>query len=451
MRQPQSAHIRHSASSMFVAHFSFRLLRHRVGLLQMAVSVSSSSRLSLQTKRGEAIVAEAQASLLTCQDCLRTSQGDNPCPRRHAGKTLKFANSTQCLPCRNFMNTGLKHKTRSQIRAEIRKYPAKRIEYNKARSEHERLLEESPGKQVRNLSDKIYVPTWLQATEEIAQAKRKFVGAVWPPSALDREGIAYDMKDLEEFEGEDEKGVVRDSKHTPVSGCVQITQLHAKRAKRVREVGHSDSAMPGELGDKWAALATPTLKATVAKDGDNETVKISVEGAPARDDDDDSWDDLLPTFSFNPEVMDDPGDEGNQLAQTPRRKPKQEVGQPNLRIVSSLHSNNVGANIWLLVFHCVLVAFEMSSDDCTDCASERKTREHTRTLWKSGSCPTQNPCQVKTKNPKAGNNKKNNSSEGVAAEAASPTELRALAISAIIRVCLEASLPIGSAPHDRAT
>ena len=56
----------------------------------------------------------------SCVLCLGTRQSPNPCPNRHKGTCLRFANATQCLPCRNYLNGPLKGKTCKVIKAELK-------------------------------------------------------------------------------------------------------------------------------------------------------------------------------------------------------------------------------------------------------------------------------------------------------------------------------------------
>ena len=44
------------------------------------------------------------AAVDVCSYCKRTSQHDNPCPKKHAGPKLKFINKSTCCNCRNFQN-----------------------------------------------------------------------------------------------------------------------------------------------------------------------------------------------------------------------------------------------------------------------------------------------------------------------------------------------------------
>ena len=61
-----------------------------------------------------------------CADCDGTGVTPNPCPKRHPGPHLKFANHCQCLVCRNMFNTALKHCDREKIRQTNKKNAKKK-------------------------------------------------------------------------------------------------------------------------------------------------------------------------------------------------------------------------------------------------------------------------------------------------------------------------------------
>ena len=67
-----------------------------------------------------------EKSVLTCGLCGGTSLDTNPCPTRHKGPTLVFANSTECLVCRNFSNGSIRHMSRATLKVELQDQKTRR-------------------------------------------------------------------------------------------------------------------------------------------------------------------------------------------------------------------------------------------------------------------------------------------------------------------------------------
>ena len=106
--------------------------------------------------------------LQTCKFCRRTSECDNPCPRRHLGQYLRFTSnhSAECLNCRNFTNSCCKHKSRAELAQGVQD-DGKHSSYMKGFNDFERIFDEAEGKQLRNIDDQIEMPEWITLTTEI--------------------------------------------------------------------------------------------------------------------------------------------------------------------------------------------------------------------------------------------------------------------------------------------
>jgi hypothetical protein len=159
-------------------------------------SGASGSRLESKLSKGCKARDDPVSLSYTCGYCKRGGTLPNPCPKRHRGEHLNFANVSQCLSCRNYQNSCLKHKSSAEIKDELSQ-PAKLSQYVDSLQQYEAFFDATePGKQLRNVTDHIDMPKWATATLEQSQTKQTYQGTLWPRSALDREGVAYDEKDM---------------------------------------------------------------------------------------------------------------------------------------------------------------------------------------------------------------------------------------------------------------
>ena len=245
--------------------------------------------------------------LRKCGYCDRDSRCTNPCPRRHKGDTLKFANETQCLCCRNFINGPLKG-TQAKVIRESLKNATKKQEYKQKLSEWEAKFDDGT---IQSCDGKALCPSWLNSIEEQSAQSKKLLDNWWPKSALDREGVAYDEATLVPHEGETEAGLFRDAKFTPVSGCIIGTVAKTKKLLKGVELASSSTAVyDDEVAAMYARLSAATGSVEVSVDSQGVVQCTSAgPGGTAEDSDQDSWDDVLPTFvptSCAPPETDDP-------------------------------------------------------------------------------------------------------------------------------------------------
>jgi hypothetical protein len=174
-----------------------------------------------------------------CVYCGRSRCTPNPCPNRHEGHFLLFANASCCMGCRNYINGPAKHRPAAELKAEVSKSEQKQADWKTGVESYEAVFNESAGKQVKHTDGRIIVPQWVDSVHEEATESRKLSGSWWPESALIAESVAYDKADLKPHTGETELGIVRSSSITPVDGCVQITTLIADRIQLRTRLGDS--------------------------------------------------------------------------------------------------------------------------------------------------------------------------------------------------------------------
>ena len=259
-----------------------------------SISMVSKSKLG---RRSQAEVAEEPARPVedleryVCLDCDGTGLSDNPCPKRHPGPHLRFANTVQCLPCRNMFRTALKHVCQKKVRESRKKNPKKKEEFKRFRGTYIDKFEKSVGKQMRQFDDLAF-PEFLDIEETQGMETKKAVSIFWPRSCLDREKVDYKEEDLKEMDGEDEMGLQRDVKFGKVSGCTEVNMARSKQIRKTTRVADASCAIADEMNQKWEVLGRSGLQ---VRDVEGGVVKIDEVGDKCGDD---AWDNLLPTFSM---------------------------------------------------------------------------------------------------------------------------------------------------------
>ena len=132
-----------------------------------------------------------------CSFCKRKDSHPNPCPKRYAQSTLKFATSSECICCRNYWNSTMKGKqtmTREKF-GKILKAESKFNDYLKSIGEFEAFFNDTdPNKQLRNSGDQISLPSWVYAEETEGTVGHTNLGTFWPYWALDHYND-HSMKD----------------------------------------------------------------------------------------------------------------------------------------------------------------------------------------------------------------------------------------------------------------
>ena len=269
--------------------------------------------------------------MLKCGFCERTSLHDNPCPKRHEGLHLVFVNASVCLPCRNYTQNCLKTKSATWIKEQLAKSDKNRLEYRQKVDQHSELFDNTPpGKQLRNVSDVIEPPSFVNVSDEMAFKKRKHFGVFWPRSVLERHKVPFEEKDLKVVPDEDEPGLVRDSLFGTPSGSTELFNDNVRRYVKTEVLADSQSALMSKekVDEAWDDVKGKVGKVTVeskTKDGQEEP-EVSLKRARAADDDNDdcSWDDILPGLlvASQPSEESPSGREGGGTPKATRKKKK---------------------------------------------------------------------------------------------------------------------------------
>ena len=274
---------------------------------------------------------EAASLSYVCSDCDRTGKDDNPTPDRHPGPRIRFASSTQCLNCRNFQNSSLKHKKRKEIVSDL-KDPPKKAEYKVGLKRFEELFNaQAAGTQLRNLGEKMELPTWMNSVEVKSTEKAKLLGVLWPRSVLIRENITFNETDLAQYPDEDELCLLRDYKHGKASGCSELIERSAKQVTKTTQVASSSSAvLENELAEKWQQLTRGSTAVKATGEGELVKLRLSHEGGRSKSEDDsdgdDSWDELVPKINFGPPAANETDPELEPETKKPPRFKKKKKG-----------------------------------------------------------------------------------------------------------------------------
>ena len=229
-----------------------------------------------------------------CGYCLRTGADPNNCPNRWEGEFLKFANTTQCLPCRNLLNGPMAGVDAARLRKEVR-IPAKHAKYMEPLAEMEKVIDATTGQLKKALTD-VTIPEFVHQLKQTSSNAVKKLMHWWPESACVRESVEYAADQLHEHEGESELGIWRDAKHGFVSGvvCHDVTKsdinVHGK------ELSHSSrSVVENEQKDLHTRMSKKARTAISVVTSASGEAKMTRE-AKQKNDDEDSWgDDCLPS------------------------------------------------------------------------------------------------------------------------------------------------------------
>ena len=219
---------------------------------------------------------------------------DNPCPKRHPGENLVFASTTECLPCRNYINSCLNHMPRAELKEDI-KNPKKSEDYKSGRRQHCELFNETPqGKQLRDVKGKIVLPEWISKREETGTVGRTMFGVFHPEWTLTRDNIPYQKGQLEVYEGE--TGMFRDPGPVLPRGCTEVYKRKAHMLTREKQLQSADNLPdPKKLSDNWKAMKAGADKAVYLQQK-TEKGEDGIEAAETSvrskrlDGDEDSWD-----------------------------------------------------------------------------------------------------------------------------------------------------------------
>ena len=256
-----------------------------------------------------------------CTLCLRKSDEPNPCPIRHKGSTLRFANKTECMGCRNYGNGPLNHRTKAEIREGLKK-PGQRDSYLECVQKFEQTFDQDESRRMSDADGELLVPAWLRVEDTIERGYKKQVSVFWPRSVLLRENVEFAEKDLVEWDGDAEKGLHRDSKFGSPSGASQIFERRSKTLKFGKELGSTmDGSSAQDVNEKWVAaqgrLGKLKLEAHSEAPG---VMGVSVEKDEAGVLD---WDNMLPSFGVQGEEVKQTDDEEEEVP--PARKKRKVV------------------------------------------------------------------------------------------------------------------------------
>ena len=163
----------------------------------LAGSSQSLSRTALARTVPKPAVELADAQVKLCWACRRNNAAPNPCPSRHPGDTLNFANAVECLPCRNYQNSCCRG-IQKTLKAEL-KDDAKHADYMKSLGQHELLFDASKGKHLKDVAGQIFMPTFVQTLQEEGTEDRELAGYFWCKEILDANKVAYDPAALESY------------------------------------------------------------------------------------------------------------------------------------------------------------------------------------------------------------------------------------------------------------
>ncbi len=261
---------------------------------QRSASSSILGRRALHEETGR------KQSKSTCAFCCGTEASDNPCPKRHKGEHLVFASSTECLVCRNYISAVvISSSTRAELRDHVQT-PERRAAYKRKRDEYAANFDDHEGKKMRNASEYVSMPSWIERAQELAAEARTHWGIFWSTDVLNRGGVPYDTKKLQSYSGM--RGLFRDrSLGIPVE-AVEVSTLKAERMKHKETNMHSDSADSSAVTEAWnKARQAGQVKANKETD-DKGTAYFHVSVAKEqikRDDDEDDWaGGMLPNLSL---------------------------------------------------------------------------------------------------------------------------------------------------------
>ena len=198
--------------------------------------------------------------VLTCGMCLGTSLDPNPCPNRHRGPTLNFANKSECLACRNYCNSSVRNGlTRSDLKTQMENDAGKRGEFCASRSEYIILFDSSSGSQLRNLGEKIVLPQFVRLQEEESASSKTFQGVFWPIEVLKREKIHHEESELATYKAQ--RGILRKTKDGMVAGCIEVWSESKQNMVKSKELGNSKYALASDLDSCWKATTAKMQRA----------------------------------------------------------------------------------------------------------------------------------------------------------------------------------------------
>ena len=269
----------------------------------------------------------------TCGWCSGTTMDDNPCPKRHPGENLVFASTTECLPCRNYINSCLNHMPRAELKEDI-KNPKKMEDYKSGRRQHCELFNETPqGKQLRDVKGKIVLPEWISKREETGTVGRTMFGVFHPEWTLTRDNIPYQKGQLEVYEGE--TGMFRDPGPVLPRGCTEVYKRKAHMLTREKQLQSADNLPdPKKLSDNWKAMKAGADKAVYLQQktekGEDgiEAAETSVRSKRQRlDGDEDSWDLGVIGNSGVAESSETPSDDAKKGKRGAGRKKRKNAGK----------------------------------------------------------------------------------------------------------------------------
>ena len=207
-----------------------------------AVAMPSGSVVSARSGRagGPAVTADARKrprsdagdlhgakKTRVCRFCGHGDDTANPCPSRHSGTTRVFKDSSECLPCKNYMYATLKDIDKTQLAKDLVGSAAKREEYRVGLSQHAAAFDAASGRQLRPADlEHVQRPSWLTRSKEFTTEGKRFWGWFWPDWVLSREKIAFDPKALQPYKGEVGLWNVLPQ---PRPGCVEVSEREINR------------------------------------------------------------------------------------------------------------------------------------------------------------------------------------------------------------------------------
>ena len=242
--------------------------------------------------------------LRVCGICWRDETFPNRMPNRFPDDdTLKMANSTQCLSCRNMCNGPLKGRDAAQVRSQTAKYEKKRAEMRELVEKHEDQMDQGKAGVAFKDDGSFVPPAWLDRLQSQGVEETKFGHVFWQRSLLVQKGIPFEEADLRPHKRCNEKGLYRDRDQGTPTGAIGCDFLwEDKILKKQRPADSKSELVEGQVEEQFdrIAAATGTLSHTVVTtEAGTTSLCTSIKGATSTGNDDhDDLGDFLPTVGL---------------------------------------------------------------------------------------------------------------------------------------------------------
>ena len=191
--------------------------------------------------------------------CKRDENYPNPVPNKISEQTLQFVSGRllRCQSCRFWLRTCLVGRTAGEFQKEMDNDASgdKRAEYLNSLKSLEQVWNDSPG-YVKNVQDKIPLPTWVNIVEETGTQDTVNLGVFWPKTVWEAEAeSAEPFPEAKAVWYREQWGVWRDKKHGEPPGTITASKVVSKKAQRIHQISSSATAMKGDLDKAFDAAA----------------------------------------------------------------------------------------------------------------------------------------------------------------------------------------------------